>query len=457
MTSRRSFLGKTIAAGIISATSLKVTWSAEERRKLLSAGCCKKGLRIKSLVRRDDTITRYPVNGDNWHMTWAADDHQYVSLCDGYGYGDPARGKFNSRMLTIEGSATSAKFGDLVNYPFLIPGSTAPRYYNFGTLALGSHIYQFLSTFNRPAPAARADDLKSWNDFHFSGAKLIFSPDNGTTWCNQNGSTPVTWEDWSHRSRKSLAFFDEPQSSFSLLTVLQMGRNYEANRDGYVYIYAPNGTTEGTMNELVMVRAPKAQILNRESYEFFSGRQSNGGAKWSREIDARASVHTFPSGWVNKTTHPYAWQPSVAYNAPLGLYMMSTWGMGCTPDGDWFGKPSYLGIYTARNPWGPWTQIHEEEAWTPNNDPNARAYQPQIAPKWIAPDGKSFWLVWTDFQTRCPDDQKGCEPAKSFERVEAAARKMVNPEEATRFVAEAFHRIVPYYEFNTQRIDLSVV
>jgi hypothetical protein len=31
-------------------------------------------------------------------------------------------------------------------------------------------------------------------------------------------------------------------------------------------------------------------------------------------------------------------------------------------------------------------------------DPHARAYQPQISPKWIAPDGRSFWLVWTDFQ-----------------------------------------------------------
>jgi hypothetical protein len=24
--------------------------------------------------------------------------------------------------------------------------------------------------------------------------------------------------------------------------------------------------------------------------------------------------------------------------------------------------------------------------------------KPQIAPKWLAADGKSFWLVWTDFQ-----------------------------------------------------------
>jgi hypothetical protein len=42
--------------------------------------------------------------------------------------------------------------------------------------------------------------------------------------------------------------------------------------------------------------------------------------------------------------------------------------------------------------------VHEEEVWTPVSDPNARGYQPQIAPKWISQDGRSFWLVWTDFQ-----------------------------------------------------------
>jgi len=52
----------------------------------------------------------------------------------------------------------------------------------------------------------------------------------------------------------------------------------------------------------------------------------------------------------------------------------------------------------APEPWGPWTQIHEELEWTPGGDPAARAYQPQVSPKWIAADGLSFWLVWTDFQ-----------------------------------------------------------
>ena len=95
---------------------------------------------------------------------------------------------------------------------------------------------------------------------------------------------------------------------------------------------------------------------------------------------------------------------------------MANWGMGCAPDGMWFGKPSYLGFWSAPHPWGPWTQIHEEKEWTPAGDKNARAYQPQIASKWIAADGKSFWLVWTDFQ-------------------------FVGPQR-------------PYYSFNTQKVEL---
>jgi hypothetical protein len=195
-----------------------------------------------------------------------------------------------------------------------------------------------------------------------------------------------------------------------------MGKAYEQNKDGYVYIYSPNGNTEGTMNQLVLCRVPKDRIRDRGAYDFFVSRKPDGTADWSRDIAARGVVQSFPSGWVNTKVHPYAWHPSVVYDAPLGVYLMANWGMGCAPDGTWFGKPSYLGFWSAPNPWGPWTQIHEEKEWMPAGDRAAHAYQPQIGPKWIAADGKSFWLVWTDFQ----------------------------------FVGAAR----PYYSFNTQKVEL---
>ena len=168
---------------------------------------------------------------------------------------------------------------------------------------------------------------------------------------------------------------------------------------GYVYVYAPNGNTEGTMNQLVLARVPREAIRDRAAYRFYAGTGGDGAPRWSEAIEDRNPVHVFPPGWVNTHIHPYAWQPSVVYVAALNLYLMANWGMGTTPDGWWFGKPSYLGFWAARQPWGPWEQVHEETAWTPQGDAGARAYQPQIAPGWVAADGRSFWLVYTDFHT----------------------------------------------------------
>ena len=353
-------------------------------------------VKIKEVRRLENTVARLGGDGDNWHMTWTADDRVVAGLCDGAARPWPnvPHRPFNSRLISIRGVPPKLDFADTPGYPELLYGQKAresSRYYGFGILAVDDTIYQFLSTpdrgFENKPPQPR-----------FVGAKLIYSPDNGHTWHNQDGSTPVRWEVWEDRSQENMAFFKEPGDAFSLLTVLQMGKAYVQNKDGYVYIYSPNGSTEGTMNQLVLCRVPKDRIRDRGAYEFFAARRPDGTAEWSKDIAARRVVQTFPSGWVNTKVHPYAWHPSVVYDEPLKLYLMANWGMGCAPDGTWFGKSSYLGFWSAPHPWGPWTQIHEEKEWMPAGDRAAHAYQPQIAPKWIAADGKSFWLVWTDFQ-----------------------------------------------------------
>lgn len=449
---------QTAAAGVVAATVARGEQAAKnagvESRQPVDKRPYKTSTRINSVIRREETVLRYGGNGDNWHMSWGADDRQYVSLCDGGGFSDEAKAYYNSRMIAISGSSHNAKFHDVPNYPMLGAPTQEPksaRYYGFGTLALNGFLYQFMSTFNRPM---RADELgnRDANDaLRFNGVKLIYSPDAGRTWHNQDHSTPVRWEQWHQRSRDTMVFFNEDQEAFSLLTVLQMGKNYEHNRDGYIYVYAPNGNSEGTMNELVMFRAKKGKLLNRREYEYFAGRYGDDRAKWTRDIEARAAVHTFPRGWVNALAHPYAWHPSVVYNAPLGLFMMANWGMGTESGGMWFGKPSYLGFWVARDPWGPWTQIHEETAWLPAGDRNSRAYQPQIAPKWIAPDGKSFWLVWTDFQ--------GVDVAELNQfRVEYRRKwyaSVLGEADIMRY-AMMMRKHMPYYAFNIQRIDLRV-
>jgi hypothetical protein len=399
---------------------------------------------VKGAVLRDDTLLRLGGNGDDFFMTWAADDRQYFPLCDGNGWAERPTKYYNSCMHIVSGGPHDASFEPMAGYPECLAEvadlSTwdASRYYSFGTLAVDGSIYQFVTTPN--VPLAQPEP-------RYIGAKLIYSPDNGNTWFNQDGSTPVVWEWWDERTKDNMVFFYEPGDAFNQLAILQMGKDYQANEDGYIYVYGPNGNVDGTMNQLVMFRVEKGKILDRGSYEYFTGFGEGDRAKWGKDIEERGVVHAFPRGWVSKTEHPWAWLPSVVYNEPLGVYMMACWGTGCAPDGRWFGKPSYLGLWVADNPWGPWDQIHEETAWTPGGDLAARAYSAAISPKWIAEDGKSFWLVWSDFQVTSGNVDR----PEPYERMldEARARG-ASYEEVLKEIAE--YR--PNYGFNTQRIDL---
>jgi formylglycine-generating enzyme required for sulfatase activity len=335
---------------------------------------------VKLVFRNDSIERRSHFEGDNWHTTWAADGHQYVLQCDGQGY--------NTQLWKLVGPPSNFHFEHVWSHPGPkeIPDE---RYYGFGILGVGPAIYHYYST-----PDKWYTD-PPWN---FIGAKLVYSPDTGRTWRNQDGTTPVIFETTQNRDRKNMIFFKEPDNSFSLLTMLQMGKGYELNKDGFIYVYAPNGGTEGTMNELVMYRVHKDKLLSRTAYEFFAGTEAGGIPKWSADIEKRQPVHTFPQGYVNRLKHPYSWHPSVVYNAGLNLYMMANWGVGVDSSGVWFTRPSYLGIYVSKNPWGPWQQIHEDIAWfPPGGTIEGQCYQPQIMPGWIAEDGKSFWLAWTQY------------------------------------------------------------
>jgi hypothetical protein len=433
MPTRRDALRQTFAAAVGTVAFARSVSSAPAHR-------------IQSVVRRDETLLRLGGIGDHYEMTWDAQDRLYMVVNDGPGWLDPTRGFYNSRLWTVDHHIQQPVFADVAGYPQLddlARPEDATHYYGHGVLAHGGRIYQFLSTLDRETRRPR----------HWVGAKLIYSDDNGRTWRNQNGVTPVVWEDWSAQSRDSLVFFDEPDGCFSLLSIVQMGRDYRANRDGYVYVYGVNGNVDGRMNELVLFRAPIARLLDRRAYEYFGGRLANGAARWVAHIEDRAVVHTFPRGWVNHTNlFPgdlvvESWLPSVVYIEPLDSYVMASAGVGCAPDGTEFGKASYLGFWISSTPWGPWRQIHEEPAWTPGKDPEARAYAPQIAPKWIAEDGKSFWLVWADLKGMLKF-------AHDEPLLDAQMAKATTPEQRGTVQAEFLHRYMPSYALNAQRVDL---
>ena len=110
----------------------------------------------------------------------------------------------------------------------------------------------------------------------------------------------------------------------------------------------------------------------------------------------------------------------------------------------WFGKESYLGLYQSDTPWGPWRQFHEDTAWAPGGDTLARCYQPQIIPNWISDDGKSFWMVWTDFQT-----------PYAGEAAEAKRQEIIGSDLSRDDKLDQLALMRPHYAFNIQKVELT--
>ena len=182
--------------------------------------------KITGMKRLENTVQPLRGQGDNWYMTWASDGKQYSGLCDGSGFKelpDYTGISYNSQLYAISGDAPDHTFELVPGYPYVesvssrkVPGTKDySRYYGFGILAVGDHIYQLMSTPKVPfGPEGNA----------FIGGKFIHSPDNGKTWYNQDGSTPVVYEKWEDRNKNNMAFFYEPDESFSLHSFLQMGK-----------------------------------------------------------------------------------------------------------------------------------------------------------------------------------------------------------------------------------------
>src|SRR5688572_15055080 len=134
MTNRREFLLQTTAASIAAAASVQAC-STGDKFTRQSSGVLDRGPRITAVIRREETIRRLGGMGDNFHMSWAADDRQYFSLCDGYAWVEKPTGNFyNSRLLAIDGGPHEAIIRDVPGYPEFKPPFEAnvSRYYSFG-------------------------------------------------------------------------------------------------------------------------------------------------------------------------------------------------------------------------------------------------------------------------------------------------------------------------------------
>ena len=347
-----------------------------------------------------EEILRESIRGDNWCTTWAADGHQYTSMCDGLGWDKTRTHEIHTEVLKISGSFENvfgtATSGYPVDFNFLDETNRyLPFFFGFGIVDIDGHLYQFLSRQN-------ATNFMP----PFQGISIIHSPDAGQTWYNHRGeNVSNTNPDYAAGSQffwQEDGFSREGKTgyAFSWISVCQMGMGHRSGeQDGFVYLYSPNGANA---NELNLARVPEKSITDREAYQFFKSMSAAGDVRWTKDLEQRGVMHQFPKqnsqgqafGW-------YSWLPSVVWNEGLKMYIMVNGGTYSTKDywdkgHDLHRKSGSLALYYAKKPWGPWTEFYQIDHWYPSGDLNERTYQPKLSPKWISKDGTEMVLIWSD-------------------------------------------------------------
>ena len=374
-----------------------MSFSARQSAEYEDTGC----LIPVGVVFHQETVYRSDGKGDNWCLTWAADDSQVTSMDDGdwlsTGHG------YHNHLYRILGGPDSFARRDIPNYPDFSgePGS----WFGYGVVSVDGTLYSVVSK----TPGT------SWSG-PFRGIKLLKSKDNGATWFRvgrngnerkilrlDNARNEVNPEEMFFLEEFGLPHKTKEAYPFSYLDFVQSGKDNSAAKDDYLYIYSPEGAHA---HELLLARVKKDRLGEREAWEYFQEYDDRDEPVWSSDIQRRGYVHIFPEkshdgnyfGW-------YSWLPSVVWNEGLELYIMVNGGTyagrGMTSsDADYYDKWMHtqtgsLGFWYSNKAYGPWHRFYYTDSWTVDHPKNL-TYQLKLSPKWISEDGRQMTLIWSD-------------------------------------------------------------
>ena len=284
-----------------------------------------------------DEIIRKASGSDNWPITWADDDNQYTAYGDGWGFEPKTKEKLSLGIAKITGSPPGFTGTNVRTDSGERMGQGAKGAKASGMLMVDGVLYMLVR--------------------NTGNSQLAWSADHGKSW---------TWCDW-----KFTAGFGAP-------TFLNFGRNYAGATDEFVYIYSHDSDSAyEPADRMVMARAAKNEIRNRDSYKFFKGLDGSGRPVWTENIAERGAVFLNPGK---------CYRSGISYNAGLKRYLWCQTIYG--PD-DMRTKGG-IGIFDAPHPWGPWTTAYYTQDW--DVGPGETSSFPT---KWISTDGKTCHLLFS--------------------------------------------------------------
>jgi CubicO group peptidase (beta-lactamase class C family) len=278
----------------------------------------------------ESSVIRKAEGSDNWPLTWGSDGNLYTSYGDGWGFDPRLDRKLSMGVARVDGppeyfrgfnirSSSIERDGD---------GRAGPK--ASGMISVDGVLYMWVR--------------------NVANAQIAWSKDLGRTW------------QWGFK-------FEE---SFASPAFLNFGRDNEGARDQFVYTYSQdNSSAYESADGIVLARAPKARIADREAWEFFAGIKPDGEPSWTRDIAARKPVFEFPANCQ---------RTDAVYNPAIRRYLLT---VGYGHRGAW-------GIYDAPEPWGPWTTAFHTENWGLGQTHGYR-----LPSKWISKDGSTMTLVFS--------------------------------------------------------------
>lgn len=308
------------------------------------------------------THRRLAPGSDNWPTTWADDGNLYAAWGDGGGFGGTnSKGRVLLGVARISGDADSCQGKNVwggfePEHPAQFGGKS------YGILSVAGVLYMWVAP--QPNP-------------HLATSQVAYSKDHGRTW---------TLADWKFRFEEAL----------TIPTFLNFGRDYAGARDGYVYSYhihpawGPGVATKTKGHtfdvhqpgRVYLTRVPKERILERDAYEFFTGRDSRGQPQWSANLAAKKPVFADPNG--------VGWNLSVSFNPGLRRYLLATEHTETHA-----GK---FGLFDAPEPWGPWTTVAYDESWGAGHVEVSTFYW-NFNQKWLSADGTRCTMIFTGKNT----------------------------------------------------------
>lgn len=293
---------------------------------------------IGSVSPEGDPIEPFLTDGDLWLNTWADDGNVYSGWGDGLGVAlhpertDCGIARFSGSFPNI--AAEERCYSAPTAYPAVNDKPSSLLYFD---KRLYGHFHSPLGD--------------AWIGF------LAYSDDYGKTWIRvgfyQEGELqPLNASPWTR----------DKNSKFRCAFLINTGRSYELNADGYVYALGI-GREWSWFGGTYLMRVKKQDILKYAAWEYFTGATGEKADWSSSQSDAvpLENVRTIGQG-------------SAMYHPGIKRYLFLT-------KNDLFDAPY---------PWGPWTLAG---TWTDKQSPVQwqGGYQPGIISKDTGPD--TFWFT----------------------------------------------------------------